>query len=254
MTARPWMLAETTWAAVRESEYALAVLPWGATEPHNYHLPYGTDVFESDGIAAEAARMAWERGTRLLVLPTIPFGANEQQLDLRGTINMHPSTQTAVLADVVESLERQGFMRLVIVNGHGGNHFRQMIREIQSNTDLFLSVVDWFRIPEALAVFEDPGDHAGDMETSLMLHLRPDLVRPLSEAGPGTARSWSIAALREGWAWAPRDWPRVTEDTGVGDPRAATAEKGSTCFGGVSRALADYLVDLAATDPDDLYA
>lgn len=248
------MLAEADWSAVREQHFEVVVLPWGATEPHNTHLPYATDVYETEAITAEAAGRAWDRGARPLVLPVIPFGANEQQMSLRGTINMHPSTQTAVLADVVESLEGQGFTKLVIVNGHGGNHFRQAIREIQSGTELFLSTVDWFRIPGPISVFDDPGDHAGEMETSLMLHVRPDLVRPLDEAGPGRGRTWSIAALAEGWAWAPRDWPRVTEDTGVGDPRGATSEKGAEYFDRVTDALAGYLVELAGTDLDDLYA
>lgn len=231
----------------------MAVLPWGATEPHNLHLPYATDVYESEAIAAEAARLAWERGCRTLVLPCVPFGANAQQLDLRGTINMHPSTQAAVLADVIESLEGQGFDRLVVLNGHGGNDFKGIIRELQSATAVFLSTVNWFRIPGTQQMFDDPGDHAGEMETSLVLHLRPDLVRPLDEAGPGAGRPWKLTAMAEGWAWAPRQWSRVTDDTGVGDPSAATAVKGRACFDAVCQHIADYLGELDQADLDDLY-
>ncbi|NNL29644.1 MAG: creatininase family protein [Gemmatimonadetes bacterium] len=250
---RPWILAETTWPTVRDGGCTLAVLPWGATEPHNLHLPYATDVYESEAIAAEAGRLAWERGCRTLVLPTVPFGVNAQQMDLRGTINMHPSTQAAVLADVVESLEGQGFDRLVVLNGHGGNDFRAMIRELQSATGVFLSTLDWFRIHGTQDLFGEAGDHAGEMETSLVLHLRPDLVHPLDEAGPGSGRSWKLTAMREGWAWAPRQWSRVTDDTGVGDPSGATAEKGRDCFDAVSRRIADYLFQLSRVDLDDLY-
>lgn len=253
MTARPWMLAESDWTTVREVPYDLAVLPWGATEPHNRHLPYATDVYETDAIAAEAARIAWDRDARPLVLPTVPFGANEQQMDLTGTINLHPSTQAAVLQDVVESLEAQGFDRLVVLNGHGGNDFRQIIRELQSRSELFLCTVSWFRIPETTGMFVEPGDHAGEAETSLMLHLRRDLVRPLSEAGPGEARPWRLRAMREGWAWAPRDWSAVTDDTGAGDPAGASEAKGVEYFDRVCGALATFLVDLAASDLDDLY-
>jgi creatinine amidohydrolase len=253
MTARPWMLAESDWTTVRGTPYDLAVLPWGATEPHNRHLPYATDVYETEAIAAEAARIAWNRDARPLVLPTIPFGANEQQMDLIGTINLHPSTQAAVLQDVVESLETQGFDRLVVLNGHGGNDFRQIIRELQSRTPLFLCTVSWFRIPNTMEMFVEPGDHAGEAETSLMLHLRHDLVRPLSEAGSGDARAWRIRALREGWAWAPRDWSAVTDDTGVGDPAAATEAKGRAYLDRVCGELGTFLVDLAAADLDDLY-
>ncbi|MDH3271600.1 MAG: creatininase family protein [Gemmatimonadota bacterium] len=251
---RPWILAETRWDALQGGEHDVLVLPWGATEPHNLHLPYATDVYETEAIAAEAARIAWERGCRPLVLPTVPFGANEQQLELAGTVNLHPSTQALVLGDVVESLEIQGFDRLVVLNGHGGNDFRQIIRELQSRTDVFLSTVNWFRIAGTLDGFAEPGDHAGEAETSLMLHLRPDLVAPLSEAGPGDRRHWKLDAIREGWAWAPRDWPRVTDDTGVGDPRAATKEKGKAYFGAVAEKIAGYLVELAGADLDDLYA
>ena len=253
MTARPWILAESTWPQVRDGGCTLAMLPWGATEPHNLHLPHGTDVYEVEAVAAEASRLAWDRGCPVLVLPTVPFGANAQQMDLRGTINMHPSTQAAVLADVVESLEGQGFDRLVVLNGHGGNDVRAIIRELQALTRLFLSTLDWFRIPGTQTMLEDPGDHAGEMETSLMMHLEPGLVRPLDEAGRGEGRPWKLAAIREGWAWAPRQWSRVTDDTGVGDPSLATAEKGRACFEAVTGRIADYLCELAAADLEDLY-
>lgn len=253
MTPRPWILAEARWDSVPDEAYDVAVLPWGATEPHNLHLPFGTDVHEADAVAAEAARRAWQRGARPLVLPTMPFGANEQQMDLRGTVNLHPSTQAMLLSDVVESLEGQGFDRLVVLNGHGGNDFRPMIREFQSRTTVFLSTLDWFRIPGVAEIFEDPGDHAGEMETSLMLHLRPDLVAPLESAGEGAGRPWKLTAIREGWAWAPRQWSQVTDDTGVGDPRPATAEKGRTCFDLVCERIADHLCELGAADLDDLY-
>ena len=131
MPSRPYILAETHWKAVKNTDYAVAVLPWGATEAHNYHLPYATDVIECDHIAGEAARIAWERGVKVIVLPTVPFGVNTGQFDIRLDINMNPSTQAAVLRDVVESLSRQGFTKLVVLNGHGGNDFRQMIRELQ---------------------------------------------------------------------------------------------------------------------------
>lgn len=250
---RPWILLETTYGALREHAHDVAILPWGATEPHNLHLPYGTDVIETEAVAAEASRKAWEAGSRPLVLPCVPFGANEQQMDLPGTVNMHPSTQAAVLADVVESVEEWNLNKLVVLNGHGGNDFRQMIRELQDVTDVFLSTLSWFRIPGTLDVFDDPGDHAGEAESSLMMHLTPHLVRPLGEAGSGAARSWRLRAIREGWAWAPRQWSAVTEDSGVGDPRPATPQKGKAWFDAVTDRVAGYLGELAAADVDDLY-
>ena len=70
---RPYILAENTWKVVKDEIYKLAVLPWGATEAHNYHLPYATDVIEADHISAESARIAWEKGAKVIVLPTIPL-------------------------------------------------------------------------------------------------------------------------------------------------------------------------------------
>ena len=125
------VLAETGWKTVRDTAYQVAVLPWGAVEAHNYHLPFGADHLMSEHLAAEAARLAWERGARVIVLPGIPFGVNTGQLDIKLTINMNPSTQGAVLADVIASLEGHGIPKLVVLNGHGGNDFRQLLRELQ---------------------------------------------------------------------------------------------------------------------------
>lgn len=101
MPGRPWILKEATLDTVGTTDYEVAVLPWGATEPHNFHLPHGTDVYESEAVAAEAGRLAWEKGARTLMLPCVPFGANEQQMDIPGTVNLHPSTQASVLSDIV---------------------------------------------------------------------------------------------------------------------------------------------------------
>ncbi len=253
MTRRPWLLAEAVWPEVRDGAWDVAVLPWGATEPHNLHLPYATDTVQAAALAAGAAERAWRRGARSLVLPAVPFGANAQQMDLAGTVNMHPSTMAAVLSDVVESVEGWGVEKLVILNAHGGNDFRGMVRELQEATPVFLSVVATYAIPGTHEALDEPGDHAGELETSLMLHLDPDGVRPLEEAGPGAARAWRMAAHREGWAWAPRRWSQVTEDTGVGDPSRATPAKGAAVYEAVVDKLAGYLVELAQADPDALY-
>jgi creatinine amidohydrolase len=232
----------------------VAVLPWGATEPHNLHLPYGTDIVEAEAIAGEAARVAVSRGASILVLPAVPFGVNTGQLDLPGTVNMNPSTQLAVLRDVADSLSRQKVPKLVILNSHGGNDFRWMIRELSPHSSLFICTVNWYTCVDASAFFTAPGDHAGEMETGLMMHIAPDLVRPLSEAGEGKERRMRIAAFREKWAWAPRDWRLVTDDTGTGDPRAANAENGRRYFEAVTEKIAGFLVELSRANLNDLYA
>lgn len=250
---RPYILAETTWKTVREMEYDVAVLPWGATEAHNLHLPYGTDNYETEHIAAEAARLAWDAGARVMVLPLLPFGVQGGQLDIPFCVNVFPSTQAAVLGDIARSLEGQGISKLVILNGHGGNDFRPIIRELQPSIGIFLCVASWYQVVEAGDYFEDLGDHAGEMETSMMLHLAPELVRPLSEAGEGKERRHRIAAFREGWAWAPRQWTKVSTDTGIGNPAAANRQKGERYTSAVVERLSRFLIDLAGADPADLY-
>src|SRR6185312_7307686 len=111
--------------------------------------------------------------------------------------NMNPSTQALVLRDVAASLTGQGVKKLVVLNGHGGNDFRQMIRELQPQVAIFLCVVNWYHVVDPKAFFTDLGDHAGELETSVMLHVAPGTVRPLSEAGPGKARRFKIGAFRE---------------------------------------------------------
>ncbi len=253
MPGRPYILAETTWKTVREIPYEIAILPWGATEAHNYHLPYSTDVVESDRIAAESARLAWENGARVIVLPTVPFGVNTGQLDIKLTLNMNPSTQLAVLNDIAASLAHQGIPKLVVLNGHGGNDFRQIIRELLPKHKIFICTLDWYRLIDTSKFFDEAGDHAGEMETSLMQLFTPDLVLPLSEVGDGKARKFKVQALREGWVWTQREWTKATADTGVGNPKAATPEKGQRYFEAVTQKIAGFLAELAKADVRDLY-
>ena len=177
---KPYILAETNWKAIKEAEIDLAVLPWGATEAHNYHLPYGTDNIEAENIASESARIATERGAKIIVLPTIPFGVNTGQADIKLDINLNPTTQLAIVSDIIETLNRQGIKKLLILNSHGGNDFKWILRELGLKyPDMFLSSCNWFQALNKKDFFENDGDHANEMETSLILHLRPDLVLPL---------------------------------------------------------------------------
>jgi len=253
MPKPPYLLDQLTWKTVRDTRYEVAVLPWGATEAHNLHLPYSTDNVQTEVIAARAAERAWQQGAKVVVLPVVPFGVNTGQLDIPLCINMNPSTQALVLRDVAASLAGQGIAKLVVLNGHGGNDFRQMIREIQPQVAVFLCTVNWYSVVDLKSYFSDVGDHAGEMETSVMQHVAPELVLPLSEAGSGKAKQFKISAFREGWAWAPRKWTAVTDDTGVGNPAKATAEKGQRYVEVVTTKLAEFLVELAKANPDKMY-
>ncbi len=251
---RPYILAETNWKAIKDSSFQLAVLPWGATEAHNYHLPYGTDIIEADLIAAEAARISWELGSRVIVLPTIPFGVNTGQFDVPLDINMNPSTQLMVLRDIIEVLDRQQIQKLIILNSHGGNDFKTMIRELGLKfPKMFICSCNWFQAMDQKLFFENKDDHAGEMETSLLMYLRPELVLPLAEAGDGAAKKFKFKAMQEGWAWAERKWMQVTKDTGVGDPRKASAEKGERFFKAVTQKVAEFFVDVAKTNSKEFY-
>ncbi len=87
-----------------------------------------------------------------------------------------------------------------------------------------------------------------------MLHLAPDLVLPLSEAGSGAERKPGISGFREKWAWTPRQWTKVSTDTGIGDPSAATEQKGKAYFAAVTEKIGAFLAELAAADTNDLYS
>ncbi len=254
MKNKPYLLAQTTWKTVKETDYEIAVLPWGATEAHNYHLPYMTDNLESDFIAEEAGRKAWELGVRVVVLPGIPYGVNTGQADIKLDINLNPSTQLMVLTDIIASVERAGIKKLVILNSHGGNDFRQMIRELGLKfPGMWILQANWYTIKNPEPLFHETGDHAGEMETSLLMHLCPDRILPLEEAGNGKFRTTKLSGVKEGWAWTERPWTLITEDTGVGDPRQATPEKGKIYFDYITTRIAGLLEELSGLKREESY-
>lgn len=252
--AAPYILKETPWKTVRDTRYDMAILPWGATEAHNYHLPFGTDNIETEYIARESARKAWEKGARPVVLPVIPFGVNTGQLDIYMTINMNPGTQCRLLEDILYSLSNHNINRLIVFNGHGGNDFKSIIRELQPKfPEIFIIQLNWFEVSPLNKFFEEGGDHANEMETSVIMHVTPELVLPLTEAGEGKARQSRFKARKEGWVWFPREWTKVTEDTGIGNPKKATAAKGEQYLGEITDKIADFFVELAKSDRNNLY-
>jgi creatinine amidohydrolase len=250
----PFILAETNWKTLKDQRIDLAVLPWGATEAHNYHLPFATDNIMVDKIAQESARVAWGKGARPIVLPLIPFGVNTGQMDIVLNINMNPSTQFAILNDVTDVLNRHEIYKLLILNGHGGNDFKQMIRESGLKfPKMFICSCNWYQSFDNTEFFENSGGHADEMETSIMQFLVPELLLPLSEAGEGKGKKFRIKALNERWAWAERRWSQVTTDTGIGDPSRATPEKGEKCFNEIIKKVSDLILELSNADLNNLY-
>ena len=251
---RPYILSETNWESLKDAEFELAVLPWGATEAHNYHLPYSSDIIESDLISAESARIAWEKGAKVVVLPTIPFGVNTGQSDIFLTINLNPSTQFAILKDVVEVLNRQKIYKLLVFNSHGGNDFKPIIRELGIMfPKMFICTSNWYQALDRYEYFNNSGDHAEEMETSLLMYLKPDLVLPIELAGDGKAKKFKVEAFNENWAWTERKWTQVTKDTGIGDPSEASKEKGKKYFNDLTIRLSKLFIELANADISNLY-
>ncbi len=218
----------SNYGQIKELKYDLVVLPWGATEPHNLHLPYLTDCILSGNIAIDAARLAKDRaGIRCMVLPPINLGSqNPGQRELPFCIHARYETQKAILTDIVSSLAVQGIRKLVIINGHGGNNFKNMIRDLSLDfPDFLIATSDWYSVVSSESFFEEPGEHADELETSVMMHYHPEFVN-LEEAGKGQSKTFAVQSLNDKVAWIPRNWQKVTEDTGIGNPLKSTAEKG----------------------------
>jgi creatinine amidohydrolase len=251
---RPFILAETNWKTIKDQKIDLAVLPWGATEAHNYHLPFSTDNILVEKIAIESAQLAWNKGAKVIILPTIPFGVNTGQPDIRLSINMNPSTQFVVLRDVIDFLNRQEIFKFMILNGHGGNNFKQIVRELGLIfPKMFICTSNWYQSFENSEYFENNGGHADEMETSIMQYIAPELVLPLNEAGNGKGKEFRIKAFNENWAWAERKWTQVTSDTGIGDPSRANSAKGEKCFNEIVKKTGNLMVELSEADTNNMY-
>ena len=251
---RPFVLAETNWKTIKDQGIDLAILPWGASEAHNYHLPFSTDNIMVEKIAIESASKAWSKGARPIVLPTIPLGVNTGQMDIKLNINLNPSTQFAILNDVTDVINRHGIYKFLILNGHGGNDFKQIIRELGLRyPKMFICGCNWYQSFKNSDFFENSGGHADEMETSMVQYLAPDLVLPLNEAGKGHGKKFKIKALNENWAWAERKWSQITVDTGIGNPSKATPEKGEKCFHEVVNKIGDFIFELSKADVSNMY-
>lgn len=254
MLPRPYVLSEANYRQLLDDPPNLAVLPWGATEAHNYHLPHGTDNIEITTVGERAAQLAHERGAKVILLPTVPFGNDAAQLDGQvATIHLGTAAATAILRDVVISLKHQGIDRLLLLNGHGGHNFQPLIRDAQLEFGILIVLVDfWAVAPEASKeLFENPGDHANEFETSLMLSIAPDLVQ-MEQAGPGEHRPWGIEAMNQPGVWTPRPWSKVHPDTGSGDPSRATAKKGERWLSAATEALSNVMLGLSKAQKGDM--
>ncbi len=257
---RPWILAETNFAHVKECEYEVAVLPMGATEPHNLHLPYGTDTLEAEAIGSRVCEAAWNRGAKVVLLPTVPYGTETNQSQCRLSMNLNPSTLGLVIQDLVRSLEGHGIRKLLILNSHGGNEFKPLLRELHGKTTVQLFLCDWFRGLTAdvkKSIFKEADDHAGEVETSLALAFFGHLVNMNPDgtlaADDGQTAATRFSGVNEGWVSITRPWHLLTTNTGAGNPHAATAEKGEQLMQSMVERLSTFLVELAQSEVDERF-
>ena len=124
-----------------------------------------------------------------------------------------------------------------------------MIRELQLlYPKVFVCLINWYTAKDIEKYFDEPGDHAGEMETSMMMKIVPELILPLNEAGEGREKKFKIKGLRDKLAWTQRDWIKVTSDTGVGNPRLSSKEKGEKFLLELQRRIGDFLVELDSAD------
>jgi creatinine amidohydrolase len=251
-----WILAEQNHAFLRNHKWEVAVLPFGATEPHNLHMPYGTDTYQVEEIGRQACERAYRAGAKVVLLPALPFGVNTNYFKVPGGLvcSLNPTTLLRIITDLVDSLERQGVRKLVLLNGHGGNELKPLARELHPKTTVFLCVCDWFRMATDVSkeLFEAPGEHADEMETSMGLAHFPEHVR-LEQADEGKARPTRFEAINRGWVSITRPWHLATTNTGLGNPFAATAEKGRRFTEAVVARLAAFLTELASASLDESF-
>ena len=254
---RPWILAEANYAYVKENPYEVAVLPFGATEPHNLHLPYGTDLFEATILGEKICQAAHENGARPVLLPTIPYGTETNMHALPLAMNLNPSTLTQVTTDLVASLVDSNIRKVVLLNSHGGNGLKPLLRELYGKTEARLFLCNWFEVLTDIydEIFSEKEDHAGEMETSFGMAFFPELVIRNEDgslaADEGATRESRFEAINRGWVSITRPWHLLTTNSGSGNPHAATKEKGEQMMQHLVERLGTFLVELSAAEIDD---
>ncbi len=236
------MAAKRFWAELKSSEFTgldpnatLAVLPVAAIEQHGPHLPLMTDTAIAEGmIKTVLARLPDD--LRVLFLPIQMIGKSNEHLRFAGTITCSAENLIRIWIEIGEGVHRAGLRKLVIVNSHGGNIdvIGIVARELRVRLDMLAATTQWrrFGLPAGLySPFDTThGIHAGDIETSLMLHFRPDLV-DMSKARHFGSKAAEMEkdyqhlrpAGQHGFGWIAQD---LNPDGALGDASAATAEKG----------------------------
>jgi creatinine amidohydrolase len=231
-------LADSTWTDVRDAETDIAVLPIGSTEQHGPHAPLGVDWMTAEAIASRGAeRYAEEHDEEVLVGPTIPVGIAAEHRNFDGTLWVSEDTFRDYVRETIESLTTHGIDALVAVNGHGGNvdALREVCAQITRGDDAYVVQYTWFDSVE----YDDLG-HAGPAETSVMRHLRPELIHEdrTEMAAVEGAETWGEWLHGTNLAY---DSDSFTGSGAVGDPREGDAALGAELLDEAGAALSELL-------------
>jgi creatinine amidohydrolase len=247
------------WQELRSPEFASidrstpVVLPVAAVEQHGPHLPLATDRLIAEHFANELnARL----GESILMLPSVPVGCSDHHMDFAGSLTLKHETFLGVAMQYLHSAWRHGFRNFLVLNAHGGNQGICQVLLEQFGTqhpDSRIVVATWWRVAsDALLPLNDTGPggvgHACEFETSLMLHIAPELVRMDAAMPRANAPTYDWAKadlLRSSRASLFRTMREMTPIGAYGEPRGATAEKGRQITDIVCDALATILRDLA---------
>ena len=256
---KSWKLAETNYGQIKQATYEIAVLPLGATEPHNLHLPYGTDTLEGTIVGEHICEAAQLKGAKVILLPTVPYGTETNMREMPLAMNINPSTLNAVVTDLIESLEQSGIKKILLLNSHGGNELKPLLRELHGKISAHLFLCNWYRTISDVYddIFSAPEDHAGEMETSFLLAYAPHLVAKNDDgsltADDGKSSRMQFAALNEGWVSITRPWHLLTTNSGSGNPHAASAEKGRRLMEVIVERLATFLAELSRAELNERF-
>jgi len=229
-----WAEYRTTEFAGLDPEKTIVILPTAAVEQHGPHLPVGVDTYINEGMLAEL-RATCPDDLDILILPVQAVGKSNEHIHARGTLTYTAATALEAWTEIGLSVARAGLKKMVIVNSHGGNLDLISIlgRELRVQAGMMVVKCQWgnFGKPEGMYSAQEStfGIHGGDLETSLMLHFKPNLVdMSKAEDFRSTAETAPIPPTGPiNLAWASKDLnPAGT----VGEAHLATAEKGqATC-------------------------
>lgn len=254
------ILTEMTIEEVRALAPKVVLVPIGSTEPHGPHLPYGTDTFQVEAVARLAVVHANKLGARTLMYPTLPVSNNVNVKAFPFACRVSVRTLMHMMLDIIQALEEDGIKRIVLLNGHGGNPdtLQAVIREHVSLHKPGEGAFVCMTTPGACApkevcdAIEHPSDHAGENETSRMMHLRPDLVRTaLFDNFP--MQSPELQKLQEGRVFFVRPWHGYLPVSAGGETRKSTAAKGKALTEQGALWLGEFLHDLANAPDHDLF-